>query len=142
MNANEAFTLGCIVFGVLLIAKTLGGSFIARLPMSAAMLYLAAGVAIGPLGWHLLKLDVFKNTLMLERLAEVALLISLFTVGMKFELKKKDSRWRIPVQLATVSMVITVGLITVAGMWLLNLPLDAAKLWLEPGRIPPPRPSS
>ncbi len=128
MNANDAFTLGCIIFGVLLIAKTLGGSFIARLPMSAAMLYLAAGVAIGPWGWNLLKLDAFKNTLLLERLAEVALLISLFTVGMKFELKKKDIRWRIPVQLATSSMVITVGLITVAGMWLLNLPLGAAVL--------------
>ncbi len=128
MNANDAFTLGCIIFGVLLIAKTLGGSFIARLPMSAAMLYLAAGVAIGPWGWNLLKLDAFKNTLLLERLAEVALLISLFTVGMKFELKKNDIRWRIPVQLATSSMVITVGLITVAGMWLLNLPLGAAVL--------------
>ena len=128
MNANEAFTLGCIVFGALLIAKTLGSSFIARLPLSAAMLYLAAGVAIGPLGWGLLKLDAFKNTLLLERLAEVALLISLFTVGMKFELKKKDIRWRIPVQLATVSMLITVGLITLAAMWLLNLPLGAAVL--------------
>ena len=41
MNANDAFTLGCIIFGALLIAKTLGGSFIARLPLSAAMLYLA-----------------------------------------------------------------------------------------------------
>lgn len=128
MNANDAFTLGCIVFGALLIAKTLGSSLITRLPMSAAMLYLAAGVAIGPLGWNLLKLDAFKNTLLLERLAEVALLISLFTVGMKFELKKKDIRWRIPVQLATVSMVVTVALITAAGMWLLNLPLGAAVL--------------
>ncbi len=128
MNANDAFILGCIVFGMLLIAKTLGSSLITRLPMSAAMLYLAAGVAIGPLGWNLLKLDAFKNTLLLERLAEVALLISLFTVGMKFELKKQDIRWRIPVQLATVSMVITVGLITAAGMWLLSLPLGAAVL--------------
>ena len=128
MNANDAFTLGCIVFGALLIAKTLGNSFITRQPISAAMLYLVAGVAIGPLGWNLLKLDAFKNTLLLERLAEVALLISLFTVGMKFELKRKDIRWRIPVQLATVSMVLTVGLITAAGMWLLNLPLGAAVL--------------
>ena len=72
MNPNDAFTLGCIIFGALLIAKTLGSSFIARLPLSAAMLYLAAGAAIGPLGWGVLKLDVFKNTLLLERLAEVA----------------------------------------------------------------------
>lgn len=128
MYEPDTFTRGCIIVGSLLIAKTLGGSFIARLPLSAAMLYLAVGVAIGPWGWGLLKLDAFKNTVLLERLAEVALLISLFTVGMKFELKKKDSRWRIPVQLATLSMVITVGLITAAGVWLLNLPLGAAVL--------------
>ena len=116
------------MFGTLLIAKTLGGSFVARLPMSMAMVYLAVGVAIGPMGWGLVTLNAFDNTLLIERLAEVALLISLFTVGMKFELKKKDMRWRIPVQLATVSMVVTVGLITAASMWLLDLPLGAAIL--------------
>ena len=127
LEANTFF-LGCIIFGALLIAKTLASSFIARLPISTAMIYLAAGLAIGPIGWNLLDLDAFENTLLIERLAEVALLISLFTVGMKFELKKKDIRWRIAVQLATLSMVITVGLITAAGVWLLDLPLGAAVL--------------
>lgn len=128
MDVNQTFFLGCVIFGALLIAKTLGNSFIARLPLSSAMLYLAAGVAIGPWGWDIFELDAFDNALLLERLAEIAVLISLFTVGMKFELKKKDSRWRIPVQLATVSMVITVGLIAIAGVYLLDLPWGAAVL--------------
>ena len=128
MYEPDAFTLGCIIVGTLLIAKTLGGSFIARLPLSAAMLYLAVGVAIGPWGWGLLKLDAFKNTVLLERLTEVALLISLFTAGMKLELPLKDKRWRIPVQLATVSMLLTVAAVTAVGVWLLNLPLGAAVL--------------
>ena len=128
MLEPDSFTLGCIIIGILLIAKTLGGSFITRLPLSAAMLYLAVGVAIGPWGWGLLKLDVFKNTVLLERLTEVALLVSLFTAGMKLELPFRDRRWRIPVQLATVSMLLTVGAITAVGVWLLNLPLGAAVL--------------
>ena len=128
MTEPNAFTLACIIVGTLLIAKTLGGSFIARLPLSAAMLYLAVGIAIGPWGWGLLKLDVFKNLLLLERLTEVALLISLFTAGMKLELPLKDKRWRIPVQLATVSMLLTVAAITAVGVWLLNLPVGAAVL--------------
>ena len=128
MTGPDAFTLGCIIVGTLLIAKTLGGSFIARLPLSAAMLYLAVGMAIGPWGWGLLKLDAFKNTLLLERLTEVALLVSLFTAGMKLELPLKDKRWRIPVQLATVSMLLTVAAITAVGVWLLNLPVGAAVL--------------
>ncbi len=128
MIEPDAFTLGCIIVGALLIAKTLGGSFIARLPLSVAMLYLAVGIAIGPLGWGLLKLDAFKNLVLLERLTEVALLISLFTAGMKLELPFKDKRWRIPVQLATVSMLLTVASITAVGVWLLNLPAGAAVL--------------
>ena len=128
MTEPDIFTLGCIIVGTLLIAKTLGGSFISRLPLSAAMLYLAVGMAIGPWGWGLLKLDAFKNVVLLERLTEVALLISLFTAGMKLELPLKDKRWRIPVQLATVSMLLTVAAITVVGVWLLNLPLGAAVL--------------
>ena len=98
------FTLGCIIVGVLLIAMTMGSSFLARLPLSAAMLYLAVGMGIGPLGLGLLHLDALKNTLLLERLTEVAVLISLFTTGLKLELPLRDRRWRIPVQLATVSM--------------------------------------
>jgi len=128
MTEPDAFTLGCIIVGTLLIAKTLGGSFIARLPLSAAMMYLAVGVAIGPWGWGLLKLDALKNVVLLERLTEVAVLISLFTAGMKLELPLKDKRWRIPVQLATVSMLLTVAGITAAGVWLLNLPVGAAVL--------------
>jgi len=128
MNEPDAFTLGCIIVGALLIAKMMGGSFIARLPLSAAMLYLAVGIAVGPWGWGVLRLDVFKNTLLLERLTEVALLVSLFTAGMKLELPFKDKRWRIPVHLATVSMLLTVAAITAAGVWLLNLPLGAAVL--------------
>ena len=128
MVEPDAFTLGCIIVGTLLIAKTLGGSFITRLPLSAAMLYLTVGIAIGPWGWGLLKLDALKNTVLLERLTEVALLISLFTAGMKLELPLQDRRWRIPVQLATVSMLLTVGAVTAIGVWLLNLPWGAALL--------------
>ena len=128
MNALDTFTLGCIVVGVLLVVMTLGGSFISRLPLSAAMLYLGVGIAIGPWGWGLIKLDALKNVAILERLTEVALLISLFTAGMKLELPLKDKRWRIPVQLATVSMLVTVAAITALGVWVLDLPLGGAVL--------------
>ena len=128
MNGMDAFTLGCVIFGLLLIAKTLGGSFISRLPLSAAMIYLAVGLAIGPLGIGLLQLDVLTNRVLLERLTEVAVLISLFTAGMKLELPLTDKRWRIPVQLATLSMLVTVAAITALGVYGLGLSLGAAVL--------------
>ena len=128
MIEPAAFTLGCIIVGLLLIAMTLGGSFLSRLPLSAAMLYLGVGVAIGPLGLGLLQLDALKNTVLLERLTEVAVLISLFTAGMKLELPLSDRRWRIPVQLATVSMIVTVAAVTALGVYGLGLSLGASVL--------------
>lgn len=128
MTEPTTFTLACIVAGALLIAMTLGGSFIARLPLSSAMLYLGVGVAISPVGLGLVKLDALKNALLLERLTEVAVLVSLFTCGMKLEFRFRDGRWRIPVQLATVSMVLTVAAVTALGVYGLNLPLGAAVL--------------
>ena len=122
------FTLGCIIVGALLIVMTLGGSFIARLPLSSAMLYLGVGVAIGPLGLDLLKLNAFKNVMLLERLTEVAVLISLFTAGMKLELPLRNARWRIPLQLATVSMLVTVAAITALGVWVMGLSIGASVL--------------
>ena len=122
------FTLSCIVVGVLLIAMTIGGSFIARLPLSAAMLYLAVGYGIGPAGLGLVTLHPLHDAALLERLTEVAVLISLFTAGFKLELPFSDARWRIPVQLATVSMLITVAAIATFGVLVMDLSLGASVL--------------
>lgn len=128
MANASTFTLACLIIGILLIVKTLAGSFISRLPVSAAMVYLVAGIALGPSGFGLWQLDVVRDGVLLERLTEVAVLISLFTAGMKMELPFKDVRWRIPLRLASVSMLITVVLITVIGVVGLGLSLGAAVL--------------
>ncbi|CAM3424535.1 cation:proton antiporter [Polaromonas hydrogenivorans] len=128
MIEGNAFTLGILIIGLLLIIMTMASSFLSRLPLSAAMLYLGVGIAIGPLGLGLLQIDALENKVLLERVTEIAVLISLFTAGMKLELPLRDRRWRIPVQLATVSMIVTVGLITALGFYGLGLPLGAAIL--------------
>ena len=128
MSESLIFTLSFIVVGVLLIVMTMGSSFIARLPLSAAMLYLLVGVGIGPDGLGLLKLDPLVDAGLLERLTEIAVLISLFTAGMKLELPLRDRRWRIPVQLASVSMLLTVAAITALGVWVMGLSLGASVL--------------
>ena len=92
------------------------------------MLYLGIGVAIGPVGLGLIRLNAFKDVALLERLTEVAVLISLFTAGMKLALPLRDARWRIPLQLATLSMLITVAAISALGVWVMGLPLGAAVL--------------
>lgn len=118
----------CIAVGMLLILATLGRSFIARLPLSSAMLYLAVGYGLGPEGLGMIRLHPLHDADIILRMTEIAVLISLFSAGFKLELPLKNRGWRVPVQLATLSMLVTVGCITLAGVLLLDLPIGAALL--------------
>jgi NhaP-type Na+/H+ or K+/H+ antiporter len=117
-----------LVIGLLLTAMAFAGSVLKRAPLSAAMLYLAAGYAIGPAGAGMLDLRLPAGAAVVERLAGVAVLISLFTAGLKLRVPPGDRRWRLPLRLAFLSMAVTVGLIALIGVLLLGLPVGAAVL--------------
>jgi NhaP-type Na+/H+ or K+/H+ antiporter len=119
-----AFTL----IGLLLVMTAIVGSMVRRLPLTTTLLYLAAGVALGPAGAGLLRIDAVRDAELLERLTEIAVLVSLFAAGLKLRQALSDARWHTPVRLATLAMVLTIGLSTLAGVYLLGLPLGAAVL--------------
>lgn len=92
------------------------------------MLYLAAGFALGPQGAGMLLLDVHRDARVLEVVTEIAVIVSLFTAGLKLRTPLRHPRWRPAYRLATVSMTITVGLIAGGAVLLLGIPLGAAVL--------------
>jgi NhaP-type Na+/H+ or K+/H+ antiporter len=122
------FEIWALIIGALLTAMALSGTWLRRLPVSTAMLYLAAGYGLGPAGLALLAPDPLAYSVILERAAEVAVLISLFAAGLKLALPLSDTGWRLPLRLASVSMTITVALIAAIGMAGLGLSLGAAVL--------------
>lgn len=122
------FTLWFLIVGLVFIVMALGGSVLRRLPLSTSLLYLGVGVGIGPLGLGLIEINAVDEAAFLERLTEVAVIISLFTAGLKLRLPLRDERWRLPVILAFGSMTVTVALIAVVGMVGLGLSLGAAIL--------------
>ncbi len=103
-------------------------SLLHKLPFSPAMLYLPVGYLLGPGGFWLLDLDPVRHAGALTQLTEIALLISLFTVGLKLRLPLKDARWWLPVRLGTLTMLLTIGLLTAVGYFLLGLPIGPAIL--------------
>lgn len=125
-----SFAIWAVIIGALLTTMALSGSLLKRLPLSTAMLYLAAGVGLGPAGWALMTPHplLLSHSAILERMTEVAVLISLFAAGLKLGLPLSDKHWRMPVRLAFVSMTLTVALIVVIGMFGLGLSLGAAVL--------------
>jgi sodium/hydrogen antiporter len=120
--------LWSLFVGILLITMVLAGTLLARLPMSSAMIYLAAGLALGPAGLAVITPDPTRYAPVLELAAEVALLISLFSVGLRMGVPLRDRRWWLPLRLAFISMALTVGLIAAVGVWGLGLSLGAAVL--------------
>jgi NhaP-type Na+/H+ or K+/H+ antiporter len=117
-----------IIIGALLIAMALAGSVLKRLPLTSAMFYLGVGALLGPWGLDLLRLDMLDDAESVEWLAEVAVVISLFTAGLKLRLPISDRRWRAAVLLATLAMIVTIGGIVAFGVLVIGFPLGVAIL--------------
>jgi NhaP-type Na+/H+ or K+/H+ antiporter len=122
------FALWSVIVGLLLVLMALSSTVLKRLPLSTAMLYLLVGLGVGPLGLALLHVDPLRHSHVLERMAEVVVLLSLFTTGLKLSPGLRDRRWALPVRLALGSMVLTVGLIALAAWLFLGLPAGACVL--------------
>ena len=122
------FAVWALIVGAIFIVMALAGTLVERLPLSTSMLYLLAGFALGPAGFSLLSPSPLDDHEVLEVIVEVAVLISLFAVGLKLALPWSDRRWRSALLLATASMAITVAALAAIGVLLLKLPLGAAIL--------------
>lgn len=103
-------------------------SVLRRLPLSPAMFYLPVGYALGSSGIRLIEIDPVQNAQTLTVITEIALLISLFTVGLKLRVPLTDRIWWLPVRLGVITMIVTTALLAMVGVYVLNLPLGAAVL--------------
>jgi sodium/hydrogen antiporter len=122
------FDLWYLAVGFVLIVTALAGTRVRRLPLSTSMLYLAIGVAIGGEGLGVILIDPVAGAAIVHRLAEVAVIVSLFTAGLKLRVALDDPRWWVPIRLAVVSMVLTVALVALLGVVVFGMPLGAAVL--------------
>jgi len=116
-----------LIVGALLVLMGISGASLRNLPLSTAMLYLPVGLAISPLALDLARFDPIADARLLEHLSEIVVVVSLFSVGLKLNLSLEDRRWLLPLRLALGSMMLTVGLIALAGL-AMGLPLGLAVL--------------
>ena len=117
-----------LLVGALMLLRGFSATSLKSLPVTAAIIYLAVGVAVGPSGLNLFHFNPLKQSALLEVLTEVAVLISLFSAGIKMPAPFKLARWRAPILLATVSMALTVAMVAAFAYWVLGLPLGAGIL--------------
>ena len=117
-----------LLVGGLLLARGLTSSMLKSLPVTPAIIYLAVGLLVGPTVLNVFHFNPLKESALLQVLTEVAVLISLFSAGVKMPVPVSFARWRTPLLLASVSMAVSVGLVAAFAYYLLGLPPGAAVL--------------
>ncbi|VUD58670.1 K(+)/H(+) antiporter NhaP [Thalassocella blandensis] len=123
-----SFAAWALIIGGILLIVGFTHSLFKDQPITSAIIYLVFGIALGPTGFSLFHFNPLKESFLLEILTEMAVLISLFSAGVKMPVPFKFIKWRSPIRLAFLSMSTTVAMVAVFGVYFLNLPLGAAVL--------------
>ena len=117
-----------IAIGVLLVAIHATSHVVARVPASPALVYFVVGMVLGPWGFDWLHPDPARHAVILERACELAVIVSLFATGSAVGTTLRVSHWRVPVRLASVAMMLTIGLIALFAYFVLGFAAGAAVL--------------
>ncbi|UUZ46623.1 hypothetical protein LP420_22170 [Massilia sp. B-10] len=72
-----------ILIGSLMLARGLAATTISRSPFTSAIVYLGVGLLLGPMVLGFFRFDPIAESHLLETLTEVAVLVSLFSAGVK-----------------------------------------------------------
>ena len=126
----ETFDIGVLFVGIAVFAAVGALSHQHERAFSASLIYLGLGglaaVAISAfeIGW----LDPIEDAGTLEHLTEAAVVMALFSAGLKLDRPLRPRAWGSVVRLLAVAMPITIGLVALLGGQLLGLSVAAALL--------------
>ncbi len=117
-----------ILVGCLMLARGLATTSLSRLPFTSSIIYLGVGLLLGPMALNIFAFNAREQSHLLETLTEIAVLISLFSAGVKMPVPLTRKRWAPAVRLAWVSMTLSVGLVAGFTYVVLGLPLGVGVL--------------
>ncbi|PMB47782.1 sodium:proton exchanger [Fischerella thermalis CCMEE 5201] len=119
----DIYIIDLLVIGLLLLIVTLGSGWIARLPLSFALIYLVVGILLGPYGFGLIQLrrDGIFNAEVLERITEFVVIISVFSCGLKIVRPIGWKSWNLTTRLIALLMPISIFGLAVVGKLLLGM---------------------
>ncbi|MRV70143.1 sodium:proton antiporter [Duganella sp. FT92W] len=117
-----------MLIGCLMLARGLAATTLARLPVTSAIVYLGVGLVLGPAVLGVFTVNPLAQAPLLETMAELAVLISLFSAGVKMPVPFTWQRWQASIRLAFLSMAISVALVALFAWSVLELPPGAAIL--------------
>jgi NhaP-type Na+/H+ or K+/H+ antiporter len=99
-----------------------------RRPAYAAIVALAVGVSLGPLGLRILRPQLMEDGAPIETISEIALLTCLFCLGLRLRMPIEWRTWRLPLRLSTLTTLATAALAAAAAHLLFDMTLAESLL--------------
>ncbi len=124
----DGLSVWFLAAGILLLLMAVIGAAIERLPVSAAIVYLAFGFILGPGAIGLLEIDLESHRALIRAIAEVGVVLSLFSVGLRLGVPIGDAAWRVPLLLVGPAMALTIAAGALAAWAIFGLGVGAAIL--------------
>ncbi len=123
----EPITVWSLIVGSVFLVAAIGEGPLKALPLSLPAIYLAIGALIGPWGFDLVQVDLFKNAETIETVTEIGVLLSLLGAGLRLSPSLTHLK-RAAIPLASAGMFMTIALMAALGYWALGLSIGAAVL--------------
>lgn len=90
-------------------AMAISFAYLRELPVTSAGIYLVLGLAVSPAGLNLIDFDFIRQSVVIEHLTEIAVIISLFVVGVKLRLPFSHAAWSAAFRLAGPLMLASIA---------------------------------
>lgn len=124
----ENYNLFLLVCGIAFLFGTFFPVIFRRAPISLPMLQVGFGIVMGYWWLSLPFLDPIKNGLVIEKMTEFVVLVSLVGAGLKLDTPLNWQLWRPTMRLLLITMPIGILLMGVLGYYAFGLSLGAAIL--------------
>lgn len=127
-SLGDPYVLGLLFAGLALFAAVGALSHQHERAFSAAVIYLLLGV-VASLGLTVVGVELLNpldDHLLIERLAEFAVIVALFSAGLKIDRPLGWQRWRSAALLLGVAMPVTIAAVALFGTQVMGLSLGAA----------------
>ncbi len=117
-----------VLLGIAIMGVAWLPSLLAKFPLSYPILYVALGMLVYTLPIGLPIPNPLQHKELTTHLTEICVIVSLTGTGLKIDRPFAFREWAIPLRLISLAMLLTIGLLALAGWLLAALPLASAML--------------